>query len=116
MAKNTKRQPDDDDGQNSGDWVLAVYHCTYSVTLSFVVQVGGRPRADYHDTTVRYQAYRWNSYHAARKFQRSHPHLRGYIILNLTALEQHHQAARQIREEWIARDRSTGSGHAPTGT
>lgn len=107
-AKKAKRRPAADDGQEEGEgaWVLATYHCYYSVQLLFVVRGGGKPMADWHPTSARDQAYRWNSYHAARKFQRTHTQLRGYVILNLSELEQQAEAQREIREEWIRGSRS----------
>jgi len=100
-----KHDDDDDDDKRRGDWVLASYHCYWSVSLNFVASVKGKPRPDWHCTSDRMQAYRWNSYHAARKFQRAHRKLRGYVILNLTELEQRAEQQRQDYEEWIHRDK-----------
>lgn len=89
-----------------GAWVLASWHCYYSVSLNFVVRVEGKPQPDWHPTSARDQAYRWNSYHAARKFQKAHSQLRGYVILNLTQIEEQATVQREAREEWINRDKS----------
>jgi hypothetical protein len=95
-----------------GAWVLASYHLTHwNASLSFVLGKDGQPKADWHDTSSPSDAYRWNSYHAARKFQRAHPKLEGYVILNLTELQQRTERQRAAREDWIhgrRRDRVEG--------
>lgn len=100
--KRKRVEDDQDDGKPLGDWVLVSYHCYYGVSFNFVVRVQGKPQADSHPTSARDQAYRWNSYHAARKFQNAHPQLRGYVILNLGLIERQAAEQREIREEWIA--------------
>jgi len=109
----SKHDDDDDDDKPRGHWVLASYHCYWSVSLNFVASVKGKPRPDWHCTSDRMQAYRWNSYHAARKFQRTHKKLRGYVILNLTELEQRAEQQRQDYEEWIHRDKEPAAVVAP---
>jgi hypothetical protein len=105
MNTTPKRHNDDDeDDEPRGDWVLALFVCLFSTDLRFVVEVEGKPKADWWPTSARHQAYRWNSYHAARKFQRAHPHLRGYVILNLTEIEQRYREHKVAEEEWIHRD------------
>jgi hypothetical protein len=100
-----RHDDDDDDDTPPGAWVLASWHCYHSLSVNFVVKVDGKPRPDWHSTSARHEAYRWNSYHAARKFQKAHRKLRGYIILNLSVIEQQAEQQRQDYEEWIYRDR-----------
>lgn len=103
MSKNKKpRKDDDDDDAPLGEWVLVTYHCYYSVQLMFVVKVDGKPQANWWPTSACHKAYRWNSYHAARKFQRSNPCLRGYVILNLAEIEKQCEEQRRIDDEDIA--------------
>lgn len=104
------RKDDDDDDSPPGDWVLATYHCYWSVQLNFVVKVDGKPKGDWWPTSDRLSAYRWNSYHAARKFQRTHSHLRGYVILNLSAIERQCAEQRVIDDEWVKRDKGPARG------
>lgn len=106
---------DDLDDKPQGAWVLARYCFRYTVSLHFVVEVKGRPQADWHTTSEPGQAYRWNSYQAARKFQRTHRRLRGFKILNLAALHQHSQDVDRTEEEWIMRDRSDSARSHPPG-
>jgi len=102
MKPTTKKHDlDDDDDQQPGAWVLATYHCYHSLSINFVVRVKGKPQADWHPTSARHEAYRWNSYHAARKFQSTHSQLRGYIIMNLSVIEKQAEEQRQVHEEWI---------------
>jgi hypothetical protein len=99
---NRKRvEVDDDDDKPLGGWVLASWHCYWSLSVNFVASAKGKPQADWHPTSDRMQAYRWNSYHAARKFQNTHPQLRGYVILNLELIERQAVEQREIHEEWI---------------
>lgn len=93
------RHDDVDDDTPLGAWVLATYHCYWSVAIHFVVEVEGKPRHDWGATSERHQAYRWQSYHAARKFQRSHPELGGYVILNLTEIENQCARQREFKEQ-----------------
>lgn len=107
MAKsNARRNDDDDEDAPLGDWALAVFYVRWSVSVSFVVAKDGRPQADYWPTSQPREAFRWKSYHAARKFQRSHPHLRGYVIVNLSEWERQSEENRRIDDEWVNGDKS----------
>lgn len=97
-----RNDDDDDDDVPLGAWVLVTYKVMHSVELLFLGAVDGKPRADLGPTWCRTMAYRWNSYHAARKFQRSHPALRGYVILNLSAIEEQAERQREVKEERLA--------------
>lgn len=114
-ARRKPTDDDDDDDGPAGAWVLASWHCYWSLSVNFVANVDGRPRPDMHCTSDRQSAYRWNSYHAARKFQRGHRKLRGYVILNLSLIEQQAEQQRQDYEEWIHRDKEPAKGRAAAG-
>lgn len=105
---------DDDDDTPPGPWVLATYHCYWSVEIHFVVDVDGKPRADWAATNHRNSAYRWASYHAARKYQRAHPQLRGYVVLNLSAIEEQCARSRAIKEADAAAARAAATATATT--
>jgi hypothetical protein len=83
------------------EWVLACWHAYFGLDVVAVVEVEGRPRADFHAGSQRRGWYRWKSYHAARAFQRDHPHLEAYIILNLSRILREFQAQCKAYEEWI---------------
>ncbi len=79
--------------EHEGDeWVIGTWHVYYGVELHALVDRDGRPWAEGWPGADVFRWYRWRSYHAARKFQRSHPQLEGYVIVNLSALQ------RQCRE------------------
>lgn len=80
---------DDDEGAPTGDqWVIAHYHAYHGISLHFVTQKDGKPRADYGTTPETYHAAKWKSYHAARKWLKSHPDFVGYEILNLSHMQR----------------------------
>lgn len=77
---------------------LARWIVNYDVKLVFVESWLGKPRVSNLGTTHFHEAYRWNSYHAARKYQRSHQALAGYTVFNLTELEgKAKEASEQIK-------------------
>lgn len=77
-------------------WVLACWHAPWHhVQLFFVCAVQGRPAWDWGPTGDGGKAYGWNSYHAAKKFQREHESdLEGYFPCNLS----------ELRRDWIRRN------------
>lgn len=80
-------------------WIIATYHCYFSIGILAVANVNGSPKADWHPTSARGSFYTWNSYHAARKFQRAHRCLRGYVILSLSEIEKQFEEAKKIDDE-----------------
>lgn len=101
MAK--QHQPDDDDTPQ-GDWVIAAFVVRYSVRVVFVCEHDGRPAIDWHATSEVNQAYRWNSYHAARKFMKAHDRLSGYEILNLSEMIRASEEHDRAEEAWLRHD------------
>lgn len=94
-----------DDDREPGDWALATWHCYYHAELHFVYNNHGKPGVEWHPTSSLMDAYRWNSYHAARKWQKANPRFRGYIIVNLRAIKAQCQRQRQIDEERLSEAR-----------
>ena len=92
---------DDDDGQDDDgrdEWVIATWRVAYHIELVAVCEKDGKPWLDAWDTAWPHTWFKWRSYHAARKFQRSHPGLDGYEILNLSRLKRA-DAARRERDK-----------------
>lgn len=90
------RNVEAEEHERVGEWVLATWHCYNDVRLFFVPEIDGRPMANYWPTDYPSQAYRWNSYHAARKYRATHPRLAGYIIVNLQAIKDQCERQRKI--------------------
>lgn len=90
---------DDDGNKRPGDFVLARWTYSYYVQLTFVESYEGKPHIGYLGSTRPTEAYRWNSYHAARKYQRAHPSLSGYVVFNLELLKVMAQKADKSLEE-----------------
>ena len=83
----------DDDDADQGDpgdpgdqWVIGTWHVCYHVQLLCVIRREGKPCPGWHPSSALHDWYRWASYHAARKFQRAHAELAGYVVCNLSAL------------------------------
>lgn len=85
-----------DDEAPVGEWTLATWHCYFHAELHFVYNDDGKPGEGWNPTSSIQDAYRWNSYHAARKWQRSHRRFRGYIIVNLRAIKEQCERQREI--------------------
>ncbi len=75
-----------DDDCEEKDWALARWLWRYNVGLLFVPMIESKPRPDVGARVDPVMAYRWRSYHAARKYQRAHPELAGYMVVNLTRI------------------------------
>jgi len=83
------------ESQDGDDFCLATWHCYFHAELHFVYNKDGKPALDFHPVSSLHDAYRWNSYHAARKFQRKYPQLAGYMVCNLSAIRRQCQAERE---------------------
>ena len=93
------------DDDNVGEWVLATWSVNHSATLNFVLRKEGRPALHYHPTTYVYEAYRWNSYHAAAKFKRENKSVRGYVIVNLRDIKQQSELQDKYDDEQTQEER-----------
>ncbi len=93
---------EDDEAPEADEWVIGTWHVYYHVELHCVVEKDGKPWVEAWPGADPYRWYRWRSYHAARKFQRAHKRLDGYVIVNLSALKRQcqEQKARDRKQEW----------------
>lgn len=78
------------------EFVLARWHFDSGAHLIFVEAWNGRPMINHFGAFSVSMAYRWKSYHAARKYQRAHPSLYGYVVFNLTELEGKAKEAKDL--------------------
>lgn len=90
QAKNPKARQD--------EFVLARWHFDNGAKLIFVEAWNGKPMINHFGAVGYYMAYKWNSYHAARKYQKAHPCLAGYTVFNLTELQAKASAAKDALE------------------
>lgn len=83
------REPGEQDFFVLAEWHAPLWH----VQLFFLLDVDDRPRPDWASTPDGTRAYKWHSYHAAKKFLREHSlELKGYFVCNLS----------KINREWKA--------------
>jgi hypothetical protein len=73
-------------------FVIATWHAQMHVELHFIIRKEDKPRPDYVPEPYPHKAYKWNSYHAARKYLREHEELKGYIIVNLRTIYEQRDA------------------------
>jgi hypothetical protein len=78
------------------DWVIGTWHVYYHIELHCVVERDGTPWLDACPSATIQDWYRWHSYHAAKKFQREHPTLEGYVICNLSEMRRQCRTRRAI--------------------
>lgn len=81
-----------------GDWVIATWTIYYDARLHFVARINGEPHVLCRTTTCAHDAYGWNSYHAARKYQREHSALEGYIVVNLAECRKQSELVKALEE------------------
>lgn len=85
------------ESRGHGPWVLTTWHyCHWNLIVHFLLRKDGKPAMHYGDTASPADAFGWHSYHAAKKFQRENPCLRGYVIMNLDEVREQHQLQQQI--------------------
>jgi hypothetical protein len=104
MMRPALRNAPGHEAQEPDQWVIGTWHCYYHVELLALARRNGRPWPEACATSSIHDMHCWNSYHAARKFQRSHPHLSGYVIVNLSAIQ---------RQCWEQRRRKNAERHEP---
>lgn len=90
MKKAPEPEPEHD------EWVIATWHIFHGAQLMFVAAREDKPFVEGHTTSAHYQAFKWNSYHAARKFQKAHAKLDGYIVCNLSEMRRQAAAVKTI--------------------
>lgn len=101
MADDQDDQAPDDD---QAEWVLARWVVRYGVELMAVRSYKDRPCPQSGCAADTFTWHRWNSYHAARKYQRSHPSLTGYMVCNLSAITAASRAADAAKEKVVQQE------------
>jgi hypothetical protein len=86
MSKDNDQADDDQEGPD--EWVIAGWKYSYAVELLFVRHRELKPDSSGWLCTIAFDAYRWKSYHAARKFQRAHPILQHCQVMNLSEIRR----------------------------
>jgi hypothetical protein len=81
-----------------GEFVLARWAVGYELKLFFVSEWEGKPAPGMMNMPAIHNAYKWRSYHAARKYQRSHPCLQGHEIMDLNRIRESVKVANEAHE------------------
>lgn len=78
------------------EWVLACWCANSECILEFVMSIAGKPNLSFCPTREIWRAYKWRSWHAARKFQKAHRVIAGYAVWNLSEIRRQADNQREI--------------------